>query len=293
MEQRSLRLGDIVDDYCPRERRITNHVVVALIDATIKQTRCTTCDADHPYKDAKVPRRKKTESSAFDQVLADVTGGQPPPPRAENKPEVPAKEAAPASPPAPRPAPAPLRPAPAPAPSPAPAAAAPGAPAPVAAQPATHEPARDAEPADGWGWLAQRRLIRATLPRTESDAPLARPIPEFTMHQPPPSRHGRGGGRYGQQPWHGDGGHRGGRGRGHGHGEVNGNVDREFNGNVGPRHARPSPPVPANGEPAGDGDRPDSQMGGPGGQPGPGQPPGPGRRGRRRRRHRRPRPPQP
>ena len=32
MEQRRLRLGDILDDYCPRERRITNHAVVAMID---------------------------------------------------------------------------------------------------------------------------------------------------------------------------------------------------------------------------------------------------------------------
>ena len=47
MQQRRLRLGDILDDYCPRERRITNHVVVAMIDDEVKQTRCTTCDADH------------------------------------------------------------------------------------------------------------------------------------------------------------------------------------------------------------------------------------------------------
>ncbi len=44
MEQRRPRLGDIVDDYCPRERRITNHAVVAMIEDQIKQTRCGTCD---------------------------------------------------------------------------------------------------------------------------------------------------------------------------------------------------------------------------------------------------------
>ena len=61
MQQRRLRLGDILDDYCPRERRITNHAVVAMIDDEVKQTRCTTCDADHEYKQAKVPpqRRKR------------------------------------------------------------------------------------------------------------------------------------------------------------------------------------------------------------------------------------------
>ena len=61
MQQGRLRLGDILDDYCPRERRITNHAVVAMIDDQVKQTRCTTCDADHEYKGARTPaaRRKK------------------------------------------------------------------------------------------------------------------------------------------------------------------------------------------------------------------------------------------
>src|ERR1051326_4871720 len=65
MQQRQPRLGDVLDDYCPRERRVTNHVVVAMIGDDVKQTRCTTCDADHEYKQAKVPRvRRKTEPPA-------------------------------------------------------------------------------------------------------------------------------------------------------------------------------------------------------------------------------------
>src|SRR6188508_18573 len=72
MEQRRLRLGDILDDYCPRERRITNHLVVAMIEDEVKQTRCTTCDADHEYKGARVPapRRKKDSSRPNDPVPA-------------------------------------------------------------------------------------------------------------------------------------------------------------------------------------------------------------------------------
>ena len=61
MEQRRLRLGDILDDYCPRERRVTNHAVVAMIEEDVKQTRCTTCDAEHVYKGGKAPRRKKAD----------------------------------------------------------------------------------------------------------------------------------------------------------------------------------------------------------------------------------------
>ena len=61
MEQRRLRLGDILDDYCPRERRVTNHAVVAMIEDDVKQTRCTTCDAEHPYKGGQAPKRRKKE----------------------------------------------------------------------------------------------------------------------------------------------------------------------------------------------------------------------------------------
>src|SRR5438445_3046073 len=75
MQQRQLRLGDILDDYCPRERRVTNHAVVAMVGHDVKQTRCTTCDAEHEYKHAKVPRqRKKTDAPAALYAQA-LTGG--------------------------------------------------------------------------------------------------------------------------------------------------------------------------------------------------------------------------
>src|SRR2546425_12386446 len=65
MQQRQPRLGDILDDYCPRERRVTNHAVVAMIGAEVKQTRCTTCESEHEYKQAKIPRlRRKTQTPA-------------------------------------------------------------------------------------------------------------------------------------------------------------------------------------------------------------------------------------
>src|SRR5207249_4455494 len=73
MQQRQLRLGDILDDYCPRERRVTNHAVVAMVGHDVKQTRCTTCDAEHEYKHAKVPRQRRkasTPAALYSQVLA-------------------------------------------------------------------------------------------------------------------------------------------------------------------------------------------------------------------------------
>ena len=75
MQQRQLRLGDILDDYCPRERRVTNHAVVAMVGADVKQTRCTTCDAEHEYKHAKVPRQRRkadTPAALYAQVRPAV-----------------------------------------------------------------------------------------------------------------------------------------------------------------------------------------------------------------------------
>jgi hypothetical protein len=79
MQQRRFRPGDVLDDYCPRERRITDHAIVAMIEDHIKQTRCVVCDAEHEYKDGKVPpqRRKKPKAALFAQVLDGLQGPQP------------------------------------------------------------------------------------------------------------------------------------------------------------------------------------------------------------------------
>ena len=74
MQQRQLRLGDILDDYCPRERRVTNHAVVAIVGDEVKQTRCSTCDTEHEYKKAKIPRQRRkadTPAALYSQVLAN------------------------------------------------------------------------------------------------------------------------------------------------------------------------------------------------------------------------------
>ena len=75
MQQRQLRLGDILDDYCPRERRLANHTIVAMVGNDIRLTRCTTCDTEHPYKGGKAPRLRKKKTpvqAAYDEVLESV-----------------------------------------------------------------------------------------------------------------------------------------------------------------------------------------------------------------------------
>jgi hypothetical protein len=185
MQQRQLRLGDILDDYCPRERRVTNHAVVAMVGDDVKQTRCATCETEHEYKHAKVPRqRRKTETPAlYAQVLA---GG---PKRVAHEAS---QDGAPATPDADQ---AELI-------ADGLSDAADGetealadrtaddqlAAADEAAAPAD-APVTDAEDdlnddRDDEEGPVHRPLIRASLPRHDGQAPPSRPIPEFTIRQP-------------------------------------------------------------------------------------------------------------
>ncbi|MEP7309244.1 MAG: hypothetical protein ABJA98_27385 [Acidobacteriota bacterium] len=191
MQQRQPRLGDILDDYCPRERRVTNHVVVAMIGEDVKQTRCTTCDADHDYKHAKVPRQRRKdtptalsaqvlaggpkrvvheaaqgEAEAFDEVASNGTGAAP-------------DSAGPSE----------------------PLAAADLAPAPAPEKDAGSDAADLEERENVEEGPAHRRLIRATLPRIEGQPPPTRPGPDFTIRQPN-NRQGRFRSARGVSPFH-------------------------------------------------------------------------------------------
>jgi len=196
MQQRQLRLGDILDDYCPRERRVTNHAVVAMVGDAVKQTRCTTCDTEHEFKNAKVPRqRRKNEAPAA--LYAQVAAGAPKRVvhEAQGNGSLPTDSAAP-PPTAPEPQPEEIEPM---------AADVAAAPETVAA--AGDDEVDDVERDDAGAVEDEgpihRRLIRASLPRPEGQQPPARPIPEFTIRQP-------GGGRPNRfRPRHRGGQHQG------------------------------------------------------------------------------------
>lgn len=168
MEQRRPRLGDILDDYCPRERRLSNHVVVAMVGDDVKQTRCTTCDAEHPYKHARVPPRRKAAPAPAALVDAPVQ-------LVAERPRLNGD----AAPPAAEPAPVEVA---------SSAVAAPSAPGLVEVPEPAPPPADDGP--------VHRALIRATLPRPEGEVK-ERPIPEFTMRAARNARNVRGGHRFG------------------------------------------------------------------------------------------------
>jgi hypothetical protein len=88
------RLGDTIDDYCPRCRLLLNHAVASLVDNKVVKVVCQTCHSEHPYRHAELPIKKKPSSRAalFDQVLVK-TGSDP-----EAEPEAPAEESAPVEP---------------------------------------------------------------------------------------------------------------------------------------------------------------------------------------------------
>jgi hypothetical protein len=175
MQQRQLRLGDILDDYCPRERRLTNHAVVAMIGGDVKQTRCTTCDAEHEYKHARVPRQRRkadTPPALYAQVAAgapkrvphDEPNGstqdfdEPAIESAIELPEPPAQDVAPAS--------------------------DESAQTTTLVEDTSEERADDGEDEEREEGPVHRPLIRASLPRPDGQAPPTRPAPDFTIRQP-------------------------------------------------------------------------------------------------------------
>ncbi len=221
MEQRPLRLGDIVDDYCPRERRITNHAIVAIVEDSIRQTRCSTCDTEHVYKDGREPKRRRKDPEPTPALAggpaADSVSRSAALPRA-----VTAEDNGHAD-----------------------HGRAEAPPAPVAAAPSGGEPVAEEPSAAGADdhWPGHRPLIRATLPRTEGEPPAPRPIPEFTMHQRP---QGRGQGFRYAQGW-----------AGHGNGPDRGNgfrPGRPMHGaGRGPGNGQGPSPGPGNGSGIGNG----------------------------------------
>jgi hypothetical protein len=84
-----LRLGDEVDDYCPRCKLLLNHAVASMVGSTVVKVVCQTCHSEHPYKNGEVPPKKKSgpRAALLDQVLAKVAPAAPEPAPVESTPE--------------------------------------------------------------------------------------------------------------------------------------------------------------------------------------------------------------
>jgi hypothetical protein len=85
MPDRPLRLGDVIDDYCPRCRLLLNHDIASMAGSDVAKVTCRTCYNTHDYRHAQVPTRRRTKKddpkSLMDQVLASMPNlPQPPAP---------------------------------------------------------------------------------------------------------------------------------------------------------------------------------------------------------------------
>lgn len=74
------RLGDIIDDYCVKCKRIMNHAVVSLLNDEPAKVRCRTCHGDHDYRHEIAPPTKADlrKAALFKEVLerAGLTGAE-------------------------------------------------------------------------------------------------------------------------------------------------------------------------------------------------------------------------
>ncbi len=85
---REVRLGDVIDDYCVRCKRIMNHSVVSVLNAEPAKVRCRTCHSDHDYRHEQPPPPKvdPRKAALFNEVLAKVAGTPGEKPQEEPKP---------------------------------------------------------------------------------------------------------------------------------------------------------------------------------------------------------------
>lgn len=74
---RDPRLGDDIDDYCVRCKRIMNHSIVSVLNNQPAKVRCRTCHSDHDYRHEQAPPPKVDlrKQALFTEVLKKVSPG--------------------------------------------------------------------------------------------------------------------------------------------------------------------------------------------------------------------------
>ncbi len=80
MSDRPLRLGDVIDDYCPRCRLLLNHDVASLLERSVAKVTCRTCFNTHDYKHAQVPAKRATKKKETQKLMDQVLASMAPPP---------------------------------------------------------------------------------------------------------------------------------------------------------------------------------------------------------------------
>lgn len=68
---RAARLGDDIDDFCVKCKRVMNHSVVSILKDAPAKVRCRTCHSDHDFRNEQAPPPKvdPRKAALFNQVL--------------------------------------------------------------------------------------------------------------------------------------------------------------------------------------------------------------------------------
>ena len=71
---REVRLGDDIDDFCVRCKRVMNHAVVSVMGGVAAKVRCRTCHNDHDFRHEQPPPPKvdTRKAALYNQVLKTV-----------------------------------------------------------------------------------------------------------------------------------------------------------------------------------------------------------------------------
>ena len=71
---REVRLGDVIDDFCVKCKRVMNHSVVSMVGPEPAKVRCRTCYNDHDYRHEQAPPPKVDlrKATLFNEVLAKL-----------------------------------------------------------------------------------------------------------------------------------------------------------------------------------------------------------------------------
>jgi hypothetical protein len=92
MPDRAPRLGDVIDDYCPRCRLLLNHDVTSLFGDEVAKVTCRTCHNAHDYRHAQVPPKRKSKKGDNKTLMEQVLASMPKPPEPPPEPPAPVRK---------------------------------------------------------------------------------------------------------------------------------------------------------------------------------------------------------
>jgi hypothetical protein len=89
-EEQALRLGDLIDDYCPRCKLLLNHAIASMMDGQAVKVICKTCYTEHAFRHGEGGKKKTPAGmTLFEQVLSSAA---PAPPAESVEPAAPGKK---------------------------------------------------------------------------------------------------------------------------------------------------------------------------------------------------------